>query len=127
MNDHAFLRSLEKFNPGPIQITGFYLLIGSLWILFSDRVATRIALNKEMLATISLYKGWGYVIVTALMLYWLVRRHTTALQASEKHLHRVLDAMPVFISYVGADLRYQFTNKTYEEWFGEKPEGKHIE
>ena len=127
MNDHPFLRSLDKFNPGALQIAGVYLLIGGLWILFSDQVAARIALNEQMLTTISLYKGWAYVVVTTVMLYWLVQRQTTTLQASEKHLHRVLDAMPVFISYVGADRRYQFTNKTYEEWFGEKPEGKHIE
>ncbi len=127
MNDNSSLRPLIKFNRGALQIAGFYLLIGGLWILFSDQAAARIALNEQMLATISLYKGWGYVLLTAFILYWLVQRHTIALQASEKHLHRVLDAMPVFISYVGADRRYQFTNKTYEEWFGEKPQGKHIE
>jgi PAS domain S-box-containing protein len=35
--------------------------------------------------------------------------------------------MPVFISYVGADRHYRFTNKTYQEWYDEKTEGKHIE
>ncbi|HSL29045.1 MAG TPA: PAS domain S-box protein [Anaerolineales bacterium] len=127
MNDHPFFRPLNRSNWGALQIAGFYLLMGGLWILFSDQAAARIASNEQMLATISLYKGWAYVVVTALILYWLVQRHTLALQASEKHLHRVLDAMPVFISYVGADRRYQFTNKTYKEWFGAKPEGKHIE
>jgi hypothetical protein len=39
----------------------------------------------------------------------------------------VIDAMPAFISYVGTDRHYRFTNKTYKEWYDEKPEGKHIE
>lgn len=127
MNDHPFSPPLNKFHWGALQIAGFYLLIGGMWILFTDWVASRIALNEPMLATISLFKGWGYVIITAFILYWLVWRHTLVLQSSEKHLHRVLDAMPVFISYVDASRRYQFTNQTYEKWFGEKLEGKDIE
>ncbi len=112
---------------GALEIAGIYLIIGALWILFSDQIAARVALNTEMLAAISLYKGWAYVLITALLLYWLIRRHTAALRASEIQLHRVIDAMPVFISYVGADRRYQFTNKTYQEWYSEATEGKHIE
>src|ERR1043165_1234290 len=112
---------------GAIQISGLYLLIGGLWILFSDKVAEKVALNQEMLATISLYKGWGYVIITALLLYWLIQRHTAALHASEERLQRVLDAMPAFISYVDANRQYRFTNKTYEEWFQDPAKGKHVE
>jgi len=79
-----------------------------------------------MLATISLYKGWGYVFVTALMLYLLIRRNMAALRAGEEQLRSVIDAMPAFIAYVGADRHYRFTNKTYQEMYDEKPEGKHI-
>ena len=112
---------------GALGIAGVYLILGSAWILFSDRVAARIALNEEMLVTISLYKGWGYVLVTALLLYWLIRRHTAALGASEAQLHRVIDALPALISYVGANRRYQFANSAYAEWFEGDILGKHVE
>jgi PAS domain S-box-containing protein len=114
-------------NWGALQIAGIYLLIGSLWILFSDRMAETIALNKEMLARISLYKGWGFVIVTAFLLYWLIQRHTGQLHASERQLKVVINALPVLISYIDKDRHYQFANDAYEEWFGEKAHGKHIE
>ncbi|HSL44773.1 MAG TPA: PAS domain S-box protein [Anaerolineales bacterium] len=68
---------------GAIQIAGLYTLIGGLWILFSDRIAAQIALSEEMLTTISLYKGWGYILVTAFMLYWLIQRHARRLTQSE--------------------------------------------
>ena len=71
-------------NWGAIQIAGLYLLVGGLWILFSDQFAARIALNQQMLTTISLYKGWGYVLVTALALYWLINLHTSRLKQSEE-------------------------------------------
>ena len=112
---------------GAFKIAGIYLLIGSLWILFSDRLAERIALNTEILTTLSLYKGWGFVIVTAFLLYWLIQGHTGRLHASEKRLQVVIDALPVLISYIDKSQHYQFANEAYEEWFGEKAEGKHIE
>ena len=112
---------------GALGIAGGYLILGSLWILFSDQLATRVALNEEMLVSISLYKGWGYVIFTALLLYWLIQRYTAALRASELKLHHVIDSMPAYISYVGTDRRYRFTNKAYQEQYEESTEGKHIE
>lgn len=126
MNRHPISSSSVPY-AGALGIAGVYLILGSLWILFSDRVAARVALNEEMLASISLYKGWGYVLVTALLLYGLIRSYTAALRASDLQLQHVIDAMPAFISYVGADRRYRFTNKTYQERYEEITEGKHIE
>ena len=127
MTRHPTSSSSGVFHSGALGIAGGYLILGSLWILFSDQLAARVATNEEMLASISLYKGWGYVLVTALLLYWLIRRYTAAMRASKLQLHRVIDAMPVFISYVGTDRRYRFTNKTYQERYEENTEGKHIE
>ncbi|HLO30681.1 MAG TPA: PAS domain S-box protein [Anaerolineales bacterium] len=127
MNTSQSLYAKNSLNRGALRIAGLYLLIGGLWILFSDKVAERVASSQEMLTVISLYKGWGYVFVTALLLYWLIRRHSATLRAGEEQLQRVMDAMPAFISYVDSDRRYRFTNKAYEEWFGDTALGKHME
>lgn len=42
-----------------------------------------------------------------------------ALLESEKQLRLITNALPVLISYLDADLRYCFNNRTYEEWFGD--------
>ncbi len=39
-----------------------------------------------------------------------------ALRASEEQLRLVTDALPVTITYVDADQRYRFLNKTFEQW-----------
>ena len=47
----------------------------------------------------------------------------------ERELRLIIDAVPALISYVDSEQRYQFTNSTYEEWFGHSPEevkGKHL-
>jgi PAS domain S-box-containing protein len=127
MNKHPSLALSNTLAWGAMQIAGVYLLVGGLWILFSDQAAARIALNQQMFTIISLYKGWGYVLVTAFLLYLLIRRHTSALRANEEQLRRVIDAMPIFISYVGSDRRYRFTNQMYKERYDDPAEGKHVE
>jgi PAS domain S-box-containing protein len=45
-----------------------YALVAGLWIAFSDRVAAALAPSQDALATISTVKGWGFVVVTSLLL-----------------------------------------------------------
>jgi PAS domain S-box-containing protein len=40
------------------------------------------------------------------------------LRASEEELRLITDAVPVLISYIDAEHRYQFVNLAYEAWFG---------
>ena len=57
--------------------------------------------------------------VTARVLEEMKRKKAEkALQASEKQLRLVIDAIPELIAYVDADLAYQFNNKAFEKWFG---------
>jgi PAS domain S-box-containing protein len=99
---------------GPIGIAGIYMVLGVLWILFSDQVAERIAPDESAFAAISTYKGWGFVVVTALLLYLLIRRHTIRvsraermLRDSEENYQELLDHASdgIFI----ADARGQYT------------------
>ncbi|MEM7517530.1 MAG: PAS domain S-box protein, partial [Planctomycetota bacterium] len=39
-----------------------------------------------------------------------------------KRLRLITDALPVLIAFIDAEGRYQFCNKTYEDWFGLRPE-----
>ncbi|MCL4298509.1 MAG: GAF domain-containing protein [Anaerolineae bacterium] len=46
------------------------------------------------------------------------KRAEAALAEREKQLRLIIDTTPALISYIGADLRYRFNNRTYETWFG---------
>jgi PAS domain S-box-containing protein len=127
MNNPSSATLASNVNWGPLKIAGLYLLIGGLWILFSDRLAARITTDPALLTRISLYKGWGFIFVTAFLLYWLIRQDTDALSSSEKQMRLITDALPALISYVDSDRCYQFSNKAYEEWFGHEAHGKHLE
>ncbi|MBE9137098.1 PAS domain S-box protein [Nodosilinea sp. LEGE 07088] len=41
----------------------------------------------------------------------------TSANGNEAQLRTIVDALPACISYVDADLRYRFVNRTYESWF----------
>ena len=41
-----------------------------------------------------------------------------ALRESEIRLQRVIDALPILVSYVDAEQRYRLNNQAYERWFG---------
>jgi PAS domain S-box-containing protein len=110
-----------------IQIAGVYLLFGCAWILFTDRMAASLASNPETLATINLYKGWVFVLLTALLLYWLIHRHTVRVHTSERRLQQVIDALPALIAYVDKARRYRLTNRAFTEWFGIDARGKPME
>jgi len=59
-----------------------------------------------------------------------LRRSEEKARLSENQLRLVTDSIPALVSYVGADQRYKFVNKTYCDWFGlpkEKIEGKKLQ
>jgi PAS domain S-box-containing protein len=127
MNKSRFPAFLKSSNLGALKISGIYLLLGAIWILFSDIVAQRVAPDPPTLTTISIYKGWGYIIVTAILLYWLIQRHTVELREDEKKLRLVTDAIPALISYMDSNRIYRFSNRAYEDWFGSRADGKKME
>jgi PAS domain S-box-containing protein len=127
MNSRISQRQPDRQGWGALRIAGIYLLIGALWILFSDKLATQVANDQAALTTISIYKGWGFIVVTALLLYWLIQQHTSTLRESEEKMRLVTDAMPALISYVDSNRYYRFNNQAYEEWFGTKADGKRLD
>ncbi len=97
MKDRLFAFISVHRDWSAFKIAGLYLMIGSLWIVFSDQVAGIIAGYPAIFTILSMFKGMGYIIITALLLYGLIRRHTAALRASEERLAFALE-----VSQIGA-------------------------
>lgn len=70
-------------------ITIIYLIIGALWILFSDMLSMSVA--DESLTLYSFfqrYKGWFFILVTAISLYFLLDRWTRRIMVSQQKLQQ---------------------------------------
>jgi len=58
-----------------------------------------------------------------------VLERTALLNASQRDLRNILDAVPSLVSYWDKDLRNRFANRAYQEWLGRDPlqmPGKHL-
>lgn len=53
-------------------IAVLYLVVGLLWIALSDRALLLMVDDLELLGQLQTLKGWGYVVVTAIVLFLLV-------------------------------------------------------
>ena len=58
-------------------ISILYTLFAATWITFSDRLLELIVSDPRQLLTIGTYKGWAFVMVSALLLYTLLHREFT--------------------------------------------------
>jgi len=72
--------------PFAIRITIIYILLGALWILFSDRLMFLFFSDTQTLNQVSMYKGWFYVLLTGWLLYLLIMREMKKRNAIENQL-----------------------------------------
>lgn len=70
----------------PLRMAILYALSGGLWILFSDSLLGFIVTDHRLLIQLSTAKGWLYITVTAVLLYFLFHLGLNSLQRTEKAL-----------------------------------------
>ena len=58
--------------PFKYRITLIYLLVGAAWIIITDQILVLAIENTHTLTMYQTYKGWFYVLATAVLLYFLV-------------------------------------------------------
>jgi len=59
--------------PFSYKISLLYIFFGALWILFSDQAVMYITNDPHKIHLLSTYKGWFFIAVTGIMLFYLVR------------------------------------------------------
>ncbi len=60
---------------GVIKIVLIYAAFAAAWILFSDKAILLFTTDPDEMLRISTLKGWAFVAVTSLLLYFLLSRH----------------------------------------------------
>lgn len=109
----------------PLSITLVYLVFGILWIAFTDHILTLLLDDPTLLSIYQTYKGWIFVSITSLGLFYVVHKHQDQLKLreterealieklrSEKELKDVLfDRIPVMIAIYDPDFEEFRINK----------------
>lgn len=74
------------------RIAGVYAFGGFLWILFSDQVLLYFFHDAALLARIQTAKGWIFILVTAILLLFLVKRSIEKIHLEQQHLANIIKA-----------------------------------
>ncbi|MBF0356192.1 MAG: GAF domain-containing protein, partial [Alphaproteobacteria bacterium] len=77
---------------GAVLLAGVYALAGIVWIFFSDQYSARVAENAYELTHYQTYKGWGFISITTLLVYGLIRLaqfHHEVLESRSKRFERI--------------------------------------
>ncbi|MFM9328139.1 putative bifunctional diguanylate cyclase/phosphodiesterase [Paenibacillus mesotrionivorans] len=80
--------SKQAFSPwkGAGRIALVYLVLGSLWILFTDRAVSALALDEQWITKINMIKGWFFVFTTAVLIFSLIFRMLAEIKRKETFL-----------------------------------------
>lgn len=74
-----------------LSIVLLYASIGTLWIIFSDRILAKLIEDFSLYVKFQTYKGWFYVIFTSILLYLLLRVFVLRVENYEKELKKERD------------------------------------
>ncbi|MDR8392392.1 sensor histidine kinase [Aliifodinibius sp. S!AR15-10] len=92
------MRTFSLSGKYSLKITLIYLGISCIWIIFSDKFLAALIQEEDLLVQFQTYKGLFFVIVTALLLYYLIRQTTSTLLKSREQLEDALDEKQTLLS-----------------------------
>ena len=105
------IKTLIKSSPGVIAF--IYIVIGFLWIQFSDQWVLAVIDDPETITRVQSLKGFFFIIASGLLIYLLVKKSNTIfgelinnLEATNKKFHSTIEYAPVGFAF----------NKPNEKW-----------
>lgn len=124
-SENSAPRSSSRISLTPGIITLGYLGFGVLWIFFSDFILNSLVDDALLRQQIQLYKGWIYVLLTAGLIFWVLKRNNRsaesarkAIEASRNQYVALLEAASEGIVIVDTRGLIKLVNKKVEQLFG---------
>jgi PAS domain S-box-containing protein len=88
-------RDIEvKLTPSIIVL--IYLLVGTIWAMFSDWVPSVIFSDPALLAMLEIINHWVFIAATAALLFFLIRRSEAVIVRRKESLYRLNRALKTF-------------------------------
>ncbi|WAM35893.1 putative bifunctional diguanylate cyclase/phosphodiesterase [Caldicellulosiruptor acetigenus] len=82
-----------KANNYAAKISIIYAVVSAVWILVSDILTTTLFAKRGLFTIFSVIKGWLFVLITASLLYFLIRKKIYSLYLSENKLQNALEEL----------------------------------
>ncbi len=88
-----------------LKIAGIYLVLGILYIIFSDELVHGIFRNPLLISRIQTYKGTAFIVVTAGILFFLIYREMKKQYESEIKIRESSRLKSVFLNNMTHEIR----------------------
>lgn len=133
-----------KLSTSPLLVSAFYAIASLAWIVFSDAFVRYVTESADVMTRWSVVKGSAFVLSSAALIYFLMRRISTAnqvlstlvdvrtseLQQSEGRFRRLLETAQEGVWVLDRSNRTEFVNQSMagmlgysqEEMIGRTPE-----
>ncbi len=82
-----------------------YLLVGGMWISFSDLLVQNIVSDPNYLTQVQTYKGWFYVLVTGILFYLILKKHLIRIRKAEKKAKESDYLKTAFLQNISHEIR----------------------
>ena len=97
----------------PLKIALIYVIVAECWIFFSDSLVASLFSDPAIITRIEMVKGGSFVLITAIMLFWLIRRYVASLLHRDEVLDTQFSQLTTIFDEVNA-LIYVADLNTYE-------------
>ena len=108
-----------------LRIVLLYSLFGGLWIAVSDRVIELMVSDPHRMTSFQTYKGWGFVLASAVVIYFAARhelyareRAEEALQEGKERMSAIAESSLDAIVLVDEEGLITYLNPSAERMFG---------
>jgi len=82
-----------------------YLILGGLWILFSDRLVYSIFGDSWLISRVQTYKGWFYVVTTGILFFFILRKYIMGMRKATLKAQESDRLKTAFLQNVSHELR----------------------
>ncbi len=96
---------LSKHLNFEVKIFLVYILVGGLWILFSDKLVGLMVTNPELITRLQTFKGWFYVLITGVLFFLFLRRHLRKLRLAEQRARESDRLKTTFLQNISHEIR----------------------
>ena len=134
---------MKTENRAPCIIAVFYAVLGVLWIYITDRWLPHFVDTVAEITVWETYKGWLFICVTSLLLYWLIRSYVKKLvvyqhalekenrdclssqsvvRDSEERFRSMVEATSDWIWEVNTEDIYTYSSPKIKDFLGYEPQ-----
>ncbi|HZK61053.1 MAG TPA: histidine kinase dimerization/phospho-acceptor domain-containing protein, partial [Anaerovoracaceae bacterium] len=87
------------------KITFLYFVIGFLWILLSDTFFDFLIQDKDVLTKLQIVKGFFYISITSLLLFFLIKNHVKVLSLAKEKAEENDRLKSAFLANMSHEIR----------------------